>query len=61
MKIQQESVSGKLSMDSVVYIQRICDEKQSILILTKECKHKITGMIKTDIIQIESQQWLGFN
>ena len=48
-------------MDSLVYIQIICEEKQSILILTKECKHKITGKIKTDTIQIKSQQWLGFN
>ena len=30
-------------------------------VLTKECKHNITGKIKTDTIQIKSQQWLGFN
>ena len=48
-------------MDSLVYIQIICEEKQSILILTKECKHKIPSKIKTDTIQIKSQQWLGFN
>lgn len=40
-------------MDSVVYIPKIYDEEQSILILTKEWKHKITDTIKT--------QWLGFS
>lgn len=53
MIIGQERTSGKLSMVSVIYILKMCDEEQHILILTKEGKHKTIDIIKT--------QWLGFN
>lgn len=40
-------------MVSVVYIRRLCDEEQSILILIKGCKHKTGAYNQGSMVGIQ--------
>lgn len=46
-------------MVSVVYIRRLCDEEQSILILIKGCKHKTGAYNQGSMVGIQLEMTVG--